>query len=117
MAQTLEGFERRLRVALLGMGRIRLRKSWRQAAGIEWEEGAERVQVLWVEPYQRGIGWSVVHELSHWVSRHRMEGEGELEEPQVEGLANEAWKRIEASRARYFWWRKAIDARLVKGDL
>lgn len=115
-APTIADLERKLRHALLDrVAAIHTRASWKQAAGIEWEGEGRRVGLLWVEPYQRGVGWAVVHELTHYVMRFEAEKWGELEEPQIEGLANAVWRRIEATPARYHWWRKAIAAKLKGG--
>lgn len=113
---TLAGFERKVRAAFVQKVRhVRLVASWKQAAHIEWEGEGERVADLWVEPFQRGIGWSVIHELTHYVKRGQMEREGELEEPQVEGLANSLWAFIERNPRRYWWWRRAVRAKLRGG--
>lgn len=110
---TLAGFERRVREAFTSKVRhVRLVESWKQAAHIEWEGEGDTIADLWVEPFQRGIGWAVVHELAHYVKRHQMEREGELEEPQIEGLANSLWLFIERSPRRYWWWRRAVRAKL-----
>jgi hypothetical protein len=116
---TLESFERQVRREFVSrIKQVRLRACWIQAAGIEWEEGSsEKIDVLWVDPFQRGIGWAVFHEMVHYVERHRFATDDEKEEPQIEGLANATWRRVEASKARTEWWRRAIDERLVKGDL
>lgn len=115
-APTLADLERSLRHALKDRVRhVRVQASWRQAAGIEWEGEGRRVGDLWVEPFQRGIGWAVVHELTHYVMRFHAEKWGELEEPQIEGLANAVWQRIERVPARYWWWRKAVAAKLKGG--
>lgn len=113
---TLASLERHLRAALRDRVRsVRIVASWKQAAHIEWEGDGEKVGDLWVEPFQRGIGWAVVHELTHYVMRHVYERQGELEEPQTEGLATAVWKRIEDSPRRYWWWRKAVRDKLKGG--
>ena len=116
-APTFADLERSLRHALKDRVRvIEVRASWQQGGGIEWEGEGRRVGVLWVEPYQLGVIPTVVHELTHYVMRFQAERWGELEEPQIEGLANAVWQRIERVPARYWWWRKAIAAKL-KGEL
>lgn len=110
---TLVGFERKVRAAFIHKVRhVRLVASWRQAAHIEWDGEGESIGDLWVEPFQRGIGWAVVHEMTHYIKRREMDCEGELEEPQIEGLANSVWSLIERSPRRYWWRRRTVQAKL-----
>ena len=111
---TLDGLERAIkRVLVERVARIRIIASWKQAAGIEWDEGTERIGTLWIDPMQRGIGWCVMHEVTHYVWRH--EQWGELEEGRIEADSNAVWQRIEKSYRRYWWWRRFLAAKLVGG--
>ena len=92
--------------------RIRLADLFSEAATIEWEGDGSRGAVVQVDAFQRGLVYLVVHEAVHFVKRFEAEKWGELEEPQVDGLSVELTRRIESSRKRMRWWRRAIRDKL-----
>lgn len=113
MTRTLDGFERELRRALKDRRvKLVLKDQTATAAWVDWEGNGEKGALVALEPYQRGLVYLVVHELTHWIRRKEFESWGELEEPMVCGISDEITRRIEGSPKRLTWWRNAIRSKL-----
>jgi hypothetical protein len=114
---TLRQFEKQLRKALARVRRIQLRRHPRHAGEIHYSE--DGIEVLWVDPFWRGIGPTVVHELIHFERRAGDGTRGELDEPETLGTEEAMWALIKDDPRLYPWWRRNIYRRLprsIKGD-
>lgn len=112
---TTDGLERALRKRIrehpISIAPDRLKS---EAANVHWSGNGERARIR-VDPMQ--VSWlrAVVHELIHLELSAALEPFGELEETIVVALEGLICDRIEASNARFKWWRAAIEDKVGSG--
>jgi hypothetical protein len=107
---TLRQHEKRLRKIIRLVDRIHFNSDDEQAGEILFTEGA--IHVLWIDPFWRGIGTTVIHELIHYERRVAQRKKDGYHEPDTLGSEAAMWDLISKDNKLHPWWRKQIYKRL-----